>query len=272
VVYNNAQGIVRGTLQELGAIPAVIIDRPSGEKLRDRLSSGPLRVRLVVKSVSERRTSYNVVARWPGAEGHKVVVGGHYDSVAEGPGANDNASGVAIVLELARLSAHTEVGRQTLFVAFGAEELGLFGSRHFAAGLVGSQIEALSAMMNLDMVGVGDRMIAVGDAKMTELSRWFGLEVGQNVVVNSQPGGSDHAPFARRGVRVLFLTRPDDTNYHTARDTFDNIQPKLLELAGQIAELVLKHLIMVGDEALLYGWSGKGSQVVLSPEDNPKSM
>ena len=255
IVYNNTRGLVRGSLQELGPIPAAMIDRESGKGLVDRLSSGPLRVSLVVDVVSESRTSYNLVARWPGTDQHKVLVGGHYDSVAEGPGANDNASGIAVVMELARIAANTDVGRSTIFAAFGAEELGLYGSRHMASILDESQVEGLSAMINLDMVGVGARMNAGGDRKIVKLARGFAPGVGQTLGSSSRAGGSDHVPFARRGVPVLFLTRPDDANYHTSQDTYENIEPKAIETTGQIAELVLKHLIRVGDEALLFGLS-----------------
>lgn len=104
--------------------------------------------------------TWNVVATPPGfrpGDPH-VLVGAHLDTVPQAPGAEDNASGIAVLLELARLHPS---GHQVVFVAFGAEEprgagdqLHHFGSRHYVATLDPQQRSALQAMVSLDRVGI----------------------------------------------------------------------------------------------------------------------
>lgn len=74
--------------------------------------------------------SRNVVARWPGSARRGVVLGAHMDTVAKSPGANDNASGVAVLLETARLIAGKEPARWVTLVAFGSQEYGADGRHH----------------------------------------------------------------------------------------------------------------------------------------------
>jgi hypothetical protein len=75
-------------------------------------------------------TSRNVVATWPGAQRYPIILGGHMDSVPTSPGANDNASGVSVLLEIARLVRGTVQGQLLKFIAFGSEEFGSDGTHH----------------------------------------------------------------------------------------------------------------------------------------------
>jgi Zn-dependent M28 family amino/carboxypeptidase len=114
-------------------------------------------MRLLVETVNETRSTVNVVATKRGTTrpDEIVVVGGHYDSVPGSPGANDNASGTATTLEAARVLAGIPTARTVQFVLFAAEELGLFGSAAFAA----ERRQGVVAMINLDMVGWGERLM-----------------------------------------------------------------------------------------------------------------
>ncbi|MGQ9632063.1 MAG: M28 family peptidase [bacterium] len=243
IVYNNEPGEVIGTLLEPTRIPAGTISGIDGERLRKWLTSEEVVAKFHLTTVFETRTSANIIARWPGTEAPSIIVGGHYDSIPEGPGANDNASGVSVVLELARTFAGTEVARQTEFVAFGGEEFGLFGSRHLVESMGGNDLRGLKAMINFDQVGIGERLTVGGEEQLTALARNFGGEIDQNVeITGGRDGRSDHAHFASYGVPVLFFNRPDDPYYHTARDTVDKVQLSALERTGLIAQRVLRHI------------------------------
>ncbi len=109
----------------------------------------------------------NVVATPPGFQPEQphVIVGAHLDTVPQAPGAEDNASGVAVVLELARLAAAEPPDLPAVFIAFGAEEPRgpgdddhHFGSRHYLQAMPGAQRRALVAMVSLDRVGTGTRV------------------------------------------------------------------------------------------------------------------
>jgi aminopeptidase YwaD len=127
IVYNNKAGVVNGQLTATSAIPAAGISQTDGEALLALLNSGPVTVRLEAKTQETKATSHNVKAEPPGG-GCSVVAGGHYDSVPEGPGANDNASGTAVVIEIARSRAAAGELNGVCYVLFGAEEIGLIGA------------------------------------------------------------------------------------------------------------------------------------------------
>ena len=93
------------------------------------------------------------------------MIGAHLDSVPLSPGANDNASGVATVLEVARLLAEVPTARSIHFVAFGAEELGLVGSGYYVA----TRTLSVRGMVNLDMVGHGAQLLVSNSAGRGEL-------------------------------------------------------------------------------------------------------
>src|SRR5205814_2367279 len=104
VIFNSEAGAFQGALDTTVTLPTVSISREDGEQLLDRLNHAPVAVRLRVDADQQERSGINVVAAQPAAP-HTVVIGAHYDSVSAGPGANDNGSGTAVLLELARLNA-----------------------------------------------------------------------------------------------------------------------------------------------------------------------
>lgn len=108
--------------------------------------------------------SQNVVAFRPADLKRKgqprplVIVGAHYDAVTAGDGADDNASGVAVMLEVAERLAHFKIDYDVVFVAFGAEEVGLRGSSYFAGQLSDADVARSIAMINFDSLIVGDKL------------------------------------------------------------------------------------------------------------------
>ena len=243
IVYNNQPGNFRGTLGEPGPIPAVSISQEDGNALAEQLRNGRLEVEVTVRAEVRQVSDQNVVARRPGASGKIVIVGGHYDSVPAGPGANDNATGTAISLELARVLAGG-YPHEVRVILFGAEENGLIGSAHYVQSLDPDTKGRVIAMLNLDMVGVGERLRLGGSPELislaSELAGNLGLRPEQ--IPPDQAGGSDHVNFLRENIPALFFWRPDDPAYHTANDRPENVEPARVEEVGRLALAVLEAL------------------------------
>ncbi len=140
-------------------IPVLAVSTRAGSELARR---GRARVR--VKAISARRTTRNVIGETGPADAERVyMAGAHLDSVREGPGMNDNGSGVAAVLEVAeQLASRPLAGGAALRVGFwGAEELGLVGSDRYVRRLSAAERRRIRAYVNLDMVGSPGEKAAV---------------------------------------------------------------------------------------------------------------
>lgn len=171
--------------------------------------------------------------------GQIVIVGAHHDSVARGPGANDDASGTAAVLELARVFANTPTSAEVRFALFGAEEHGLIGSRHYANQMSAEDVERTVAMFQLDMIGARDAghltMFTVDGQPntVTDLAASASSRVSYNEIPPfSMLGRSDHVPFYEKGIpAALFIHTPLEPWYHTPEDTIDKVDPdKVLDV------------------------------------------
>jgi hypothetical protein len=196
-------------------------------------------------------TSRNVVASWPGARRYGLIIGGHMDSVPGAPGANDNASGTAVVLELARVLAGTDPAEFITFVGFGSEEFGDDGRHH-----VGSQVfverlgqkgrNRLAGAISIDMVADG-RPLLVGysdiadDAVARTLHRQVkrhGTRVRYEVLCDC----SDHGPFEHAGIPGAFAYSGPEPNYHSPTDTVVNLKPRDLLRTGRAMRAFAKNI------------------------------
>ncbi|MBI4612311.1 MAG: M28 family peptidase [Planctomycetes bacterium] len=214
----------------------------------------------------KERTLSNVLGLVEGTDpalaGETIVVGAHYDHLGLGyvgsleaapgavhNGADDNASGTAVMMELARLFARSSPRlsrprRSILFAAFTGEELGLFGSGFYAEHPV-RPLDSTIAMANLDMVGRFDgkslQISGVGTAEEFEalvdgLGRDFRIEIAKG---ESGYGPSDHTSFYARKVPVLFFFTGSHSDYHKASDDADRLDARRLgEVAGIVEEAV----------------------------------
>ncbi len=247
IVANNQPGRFRGTIAAGSpaiTIPVVTASSEDAGVLDAAAATGAVvGVRALRKS--EPFQSRNVVAR-PSAEQSRPctgLVGAHYDSVARAPGANDNASGTAAMIELAR--THRAPG--LCFVAFGAEEVGLVGSEAYIAA---HGVAGLRFMLNLDVLGVlgGPEVVAVTE---DALSRALGdraarvvADAGLAIPRGAFPpfASSDHASFSRAGVPAVTLTSGDDSQIHTPGDDFAHISADAVATMLKAAAFVLRDL------------------------------
>jgi aminopeptidase YwaD len=210
------------------------------------LSTG-IRVRLSVRIDREERRTANVIGILPGADpalaSEAVVIGAHYDHLGRvggvvHPGADDNASGTAVVLGMARALASAGGLARTLVVAFfSGEEIGLLGSAHYT-GHAPVPIERTVAMLNFDMVGRmrGDRLTVGGVDSGSGLRAIVdAVKSGDKLDLalgDSPYGPSDHASFYAAGVPVLFFHTGGHDDYHAPGDTADKINaPGMSEVA-----------------------------------------
>jgi aminopeptidase YwaD len=241
VIYNNAEGPYRGELQEESQIPAVSLSQAEGRQLQALLAEGPLTVHLFARSAQETKTSQNVIGR-PPQDDCRVIVGAHYDSVAAGPGANDNASGSATLLEIARVLDLSGQEEGVCFVAFGAEEPGLLGSRHFVTTLTSQGQPRPQAMVDLDMVGAGDEWQLMGSPSLVEKIDQGAAALGLNPVPIEPSLDSDHISFIQADIPAVLIYRSGDPRQHTQSDRAEFVQPQLLEEAAKLALLPLADL------------------------------
>ena len=153
-----------------------------------------------------------------------VVVGAHYDTQLEGPGAADNGTGVATVLELARAWRDLAPRRTIIFSAFAVEELAAWGSYSYVVRHA-EENERTVGMVNLDALGLPfpGRRVIVADAAMADVrtgsARRTGWEVEGEIDASLYAWG-DHNPFIDAGVPACWLWRypPQHPYYHSAGD------------------------------------------------------
>ena len=282
-IYAQRQDDIRRTVeylasQELGGrYPATIGDTLASEFIADKLYS--LKFKPIVKEKKNKgfyhdftygkdveRTTHNIIAVLPGRDKHLkneyIVVGSHYDHLGLGgqgsgsrrpdtlgvhPGADDNASGDAVVLELAKYFKKFRAKRSIIFAFFGAEEQGLVGSKAFLEWLKKDDNKRINlpkdkngivAMLNLDMVGrMRDNAMSVSGTGTSSEFKAIAEQVAEQTHLNISctPDGygpSDHASFVAADIPVLFLTTGGHMEYHTPDDVpstlnYDGLQQTL---------------------------------------------
>ncbi|MGG4266047.1 M28 family peptidase [Peribacillus simplex] len=252
ILFNNADGELNGTLGGANDryIPSVTITKKDGEALLEKLNAGvKLTASLKIEGAyTGEKTSYNVVATKKATKPIKakksdiVYITGHHDSVAGAPGANDDASGTSVTLELARVLKNLPTGTEIRFVTFGAEENGLLGSQNYVENLSDDEIKRTIANFNLDMVGskdAGDLVILTNDGELnlvTELAQASSTRLNGEPTPYGQGGRSDHVSFAEAGIpAALFIHSPSEPWYHTPDDSIDKISKEKLQ---DVAEIV----------------------------------
>ena len=229
-----------------GPVPGVGVSRELGERLTRHCARGEQEATLRVDCRNERMTSGNVSGRLGPDTDELVLVTAHHDAHDIAEGARDNGAGCALVVELARMLAAIEDDLETgvQFVTFGAEEVGLRGSRLFVER---AALNRVRAVVNCDALG-DSRDLAVHTNGFEGLPEPF--EVGADdvgVPVRIREGiapHSDHWPFVRQGVPGVMAASDggDDRGWgHTHGDTFDKLDRRdLRELAVPLAAAILR--------------------------------
>jgi hypothetical protein len=235
------------------ALPAATVTRAAAAAL-----GAGARVRLRVEIERNERRTANVIGLLPGTDPalaqEAIVIGAHYDHLgrvggAVHPGADDNASGSAVVLGLARAFAAAGGTPRTLVVAlFSGEEMGLLGSRHYVRHPA-VPLERTVAMLNFDMVGrMRDGKVSVGGVASGDRLRGLVGDVAQpglrlDLTVRDNPyGPSDHTSFYAAGVPVLFFHTGEHPDYHKPTDTADRIDADGMARVAALAAGIVERL------------------------------
>ena len=224
----------------------------------------------------------NIVAQRPGTSptAGTIIVAAHYDTVPGSPGADDNASGVATLLEIARIFSNLSTPQTLKLVFFDAEEVGLRGSLAFTANK--ANLANLSGVVVMDMIGFGcytpgcqkyppglpvftqrdrgDFLAVVGDAEHLQLLNAFSqsnatlpvitLPIPLKGLFTPDVLRSDHAPFWYQGIGAVLVT--DTANlrsphYHQSSDTVANIDRSFFTGAAQIVVNATHRLLIMGN-------------------------
>jgi hypothetical protein len=219
----------------------------------------PFSLNLTTKAIVEVNAEYNknaptknvvgiIEGSDPVLKNNYVVIGAHLDHVGSQagllfPGANDNASGSAGVLEIAKSFVKNKIQPKlsVIFVLFAGEEQGLNGAKHFVESWkLGN--DKITAMLNLDCVGYGDS-IQVGNGKsapaLWQIAKQNNTK-GINLLIDAtwSGGGADATPFHEKGIPCLyFATKNSYANLHLPSDTVETLNPELYENIVKLAYL-----------------------------------
>jgi Zn-dependent M28 family amino/carboxypeptidase len=284
----NILGIKDAELKTIESLTAMKKDTTARIKVgfRDLSPSVSFKVNLVKKQTD----AYNVIGILEGSDdvlkNEAIIIGAHYDHLGRGGqgslavnsteihhGADDNASGTAALIELARIFAKEKKNKRTIiFIAFGGEEEGLLGSKHYVNNPI-FPLEKTVAMLNMDMVGrLKDDKLTVGG--IGTASEWKNLVEEKNKlnvtaattenqsnekpkIIDSTPlnfpkfelqlnedgfGPSDHSSFYGKQIPVLFFFTGTHADYHKPSDTADKVNyaglVKIIEYVADITRYI----------------------------------
>ena len=223
--------------------------------------AGGLSASLTVSIQTTRATVDNVLAYLPGKTDEYVIVGAHYDHLGRGnfdslapsqigqihPGADDNGSGTAGLMELARMLAPLkgQLQRGILFESFAGEELGLLGSAAWVKDPT-RPLDKAVAMLNMDMIGrIKNDKVYIGGVGTGSTLKAAVEQASANsgFKIEYSPGGyssSDHTSFVAKKIPVLFFFSGLHSDYHKPSDTWEKIDPdpaaRLLNVVASVAE------------------------------------
>ncbi|MFJ8214568.1 M28 family metallopeptidase [Streptomyces sp. NPDC096033] len=282
VIYNNTAGSLNGTLGDpnVGKVPTGGISQADGEKLAAEAAAGPVEVTLDVRQFRENRKTWNVIAETKGGDPENTVfLGAHLDSVAAGPGINDNGSGSAGILQVAQRLAgeQKKIKNKVKFAWWSAEEFGLLGSEAYVASLTPEQKKQIKLYLNFDMIASpnaayfvydGDDSDKVGAGPGPEGSAQLEKQITDFLDAQKIPhegsdftGRSDYGPFIEAGIpsggtdtgaegiktaaqAAKFGGQAGvayDVNYHGKGDDIGNIDQKALDINVDVIANAVGH-------------------------------
>jgi aminopeptidase YwaD len=237
----------------LAGIPVAVISKQAAEKLANAKE-----LKLTTDVVRAEVPAYNVVGILEGSDpvlkNETIILGAHYDHLGRGGegslaprsgeihhGADDNASGTAGLIELARVlgAQRPKLKRTLVFMAFGGEEEGLLGSNYYVNHPL-VPLDKTIAMINMDMIGrMKDSKLMIGGVGTATEWRPLLAQTDFSLTLSDDGfGPSDHSSFYSKRIPVLFFFTGTHTDYHKPSDTFDKInyddEARILSLVARI--------------------------------------
>jgi len=274
LIYNNIAGVMTASTLDNVTFPVLFLSNQAGKLLVDLYAIQPVTLQVTASGETSHVGTFNVIAdTLSGPASPVVVVGAHLDSVPAGPGINDDGTGTATLLALARIVAETNMFKQDspaqLRLAWwGAEELGLLGSTYYVADLKANhpdQLAQIALNLNFDMLGSPNFMRGIhngssgpedvrhGSALIQQLLEGYFQSQELPFMLTEFDGRSDYAAFIANGIpagglftgaeviktmeqRKIFgglANTAFDPCYHQACDTIDNINTQVLDEMAQ---------------------------------------
>jgi len=236
-------------------LPAVVISSTGGRELARALGAGMTTVTLDIATELEPCVSPCLagVRRGSSNESKRVVVLAHRDHACP-PGANDNGSGTAAMLEVARLLAGEQHERSLVFLSTAAEESAAAGAQRYIESL-GARADDIACVVSLDMIAAGGPLNVVETAWWPDLGAlphtdWLndclvetadelGYRLGR---MQGDWGAAESGRFLAAGIPAAWLWKPDDPRYHSDRDTPAGVDPNALKVAADIVAAAVRKL------------------------------
>jgi hypothetical protein len=241
-----------GLAHEGPTLPVVGISLEDGHWLRAALACGPVRVNLDVSVVKEPAASDHIVAvvpspsdgacQAPGKARPALLLIAHRDTTHVSPGASDNGSGVTVALEVLQAFSGMALPFRLACLFTAAEEGGGLGIEQYAASGLKDDFPVLVGAINLDMVGVGSKLLVVKGDRRHRTSAWINgaLEesaaaLGYHLGEYEMPMGlADITPLLARNIESSWLFKPDDPRFHTCDDRAGFVNPNDLKATADI--------------------------------------
>ena len=216
VIYNREPGPINGNMGP--EFTQTVVVTSVLQTVGEQLSAIPgLRLSINVSTVRGTSTSTNIIAESKEGDANNVVmVGAHLDSVNEGPGINDNGSGSAAILEVAKQMGKVKPRNKVRFALWSAEESGLLGSEYYVKNLAPAEKEKIALYLNFDMIGSPNHVFFVydgdnsdgvgagagpaGSAGIERIFQTFYNKVGASFKGTDFDGRSDYGPFIEAGI------------------------------------------------------------------------
>ncbi|MEN2974157.1 MAG: M28 family peptidase [Candidatus Caldarchaeales archaeon] len=233
-------------------LPGVSISKRDLYRLLSFTSSGKVVVRIEHRWESKISETCNILGVVEGDTDESIVVGAHYDSQMKTIGVWDNLTGLTTLIELARIFSKVKVHRRIIFVAFGAEEIGLWGSAFFVDKRRSELRENCIAMFCLD---------ALSSAFPAEKSLWSEGKIREFIIQRAREYGtpidnvkepilsySDYYPFVVEGIPVAMLWEypPINPYYHTEKDLLKYVDISRLHSMGELNRKIIGEVNSVG--------------------------
>ena len=198
------------------SIPVFGLAYAQGNAFKEEIAKKGTTILSLKARHESKLTSLNVIAKKKPKKStgneKAVVVSSHYDSVVGAPGANDNASGTGLVLELARAFQNVETDKEIRFITFGSEETGLLGSDYYVNSLSQKERDRILGVFNADMVATNyDKaknlyaMTPDGSTNFVTDALQAGKQLNNDLVLQGKFGSSDHVPFAEAGIPLCSI-------------------------------------------------------------------
>ncbi|KAI9315602.1 glutamate carboxypeptidase II [Dichotomocladium elegans] len=251
LIYNNQDGALSGTLGQdfpAGAPTGGISKEDSAVLINLINEHQEVQLHVSIVEKREERLTHNVIAETKGGDkSNVIVIGGHSDSVAAGPGINDNGSGTAALLELAHIFRDVKPTNAVRFCWWTAEEYGLLGAKHHVDHLTEEERKNIALYLNFDMIASPNAINGIydgdgsdsklagpaGSAAIEKLFQDFFHTQGEPYDFSEFDGRSDYGPFIARAENVMNEDEAKrygrkanvayDECYHKACDTIDNL-------------------------------------------------